>query len=454
MKKYIKIVAIIASFALIPLQYFLLKNVYKGLEKNLFVAVDDSFKAAVEEEVMIRYRNLEGGVSYNVNKSGKRFNQEILTGVNEILERYNISINLDTLQKIFVSNLNDKGLYNLKFKIIKVSNDTTYFSNVEDFISDNSYGSLRELSTTIIPISSDFSKGLRAVIKNPYKLLFSNMKWLLILSFIVVFIVLFGLYKISNILSKVTRINKLRKDHTYAMVHDMKTPLAAINLVAEDLKENRDLVNNSDFTDDIKILEEEANHLNEICDRVINVAKLESKKLKFVYEEIELESFVQSLITKYIGIDKEKKRTKEVSITTDFSSKKFVCSDRLYLKEILDNIIDNSIKYSGEKVDIEIFSKLNKRKNIFNFPGLERLNLVSIKQYVELHIKDNGVGISDSNKKRLFKKFERGENTIAISGHGIGLNYVYQLMKHMGGYVKIESKLGLFTEVIIGFPKR
>ena len=72
----------------------------------------------------------------------------------------------------------------------------------------------------------------------------------------------------------------------------------------------------------------------------------------------------------------------------------------------------------------------------------------------ELRVKDNGSGFSKDASKRLFKKFEREENTVGISGHGIGLNYVYQLMQFFGGYVKMDSQIGLFTEVILGFPSR
>ena len=102
---------------------------------------------------------------------------------------------------------------------------------------------------------------------------------------------------------------------------------------------------------------------------------------------------------------------------------------------MLQQNIDNSIKYSGPAVNITLRS-------------------VSKGKITELRLRDDGSGFSQEASKRLFKKFERGENTVGISGHGIGLNYVYQLMKFFGGYVKIDSQTGLFTEVILGFPSK
>ena len=124
-----------------------------------------------------------------------------------------------------------------------------------------------------------------------------------------------------------------------------------------------------------------------------------------------------------------------MEFSADLSQEKWLIADRLYLTEIIDNLIDNSIKYSGESVIISVRS-------------------VSRGKITELRLKDNGSGFSKEASKRLFRKFERGENTVGISGHGIGLNYVYQLMKFFGGYVRIDSQTGRFTEVILGFPSR
>ena len=160
---------------------------------------------------------------------------------------------------------------------------------------------------------------------------------------------------------------------------------------------------------------------------------MDNKKLKFVYEKIDLEEFFNGVNARLEALYPTAQ--KEVAFSADLSQEKWLIADRLYLTEIIDNLIDNSIKYSGRSVKISVRSV---RKG----------------KITELRLKDDGSGFSPEASKRLFRKFERGENTVGISGHGIGLNYVYQLMKFFGGYVKIDSQTGLFTEVILGFPSR
>lgn len=322
-------------------------------------------------------------------------------------------------------------------------------------------------------IHTHLKENLISVDDNPYQTLFSKM-WLLVLaSVLIILFVIFCFIAIWRMLSKLGRESRMKKEHTYAMIHDMKTPLSAINLVAEDLEEKllsnsptsfssldtsvssdvSDTSDNSDIYHDIRILKEESSHLNKICELVIKVAKLESNKLKFVFEDILLREFLEGVCAKFPPSIKVNGKEKKVDISIDIPKDEIVNADRLYFGEIVDNIIDNSIKYSGDSVEIKISSGKFARKSLVNMPGIERLHIWRNKRFIEIMIEDNGIGISESIKSKLFKKFERGENTIEISGHGIGLHYVYQLMKMIGGYVKVDGKVGSGTIVILGFPE-
>ena len=421
MKLYFKILAIAAAVALLPLQWVLLLKVYNSLEKNLYVTVDECFRNAVEQESLSRFVKLD--------------TTGALVGIRDYLEISGSEINLDSLRAAFAENLAEKELQSLSFHVYETQNDTNFFRTAEDFLSDpvmeqTSFSSLR---THIVPTSSDLSRGVAAEITNPYSAILPSLKMLIIFSFLIALFVIWCLWKMIRTLGKVTFINNLRKDHTYAMIHDMKTPLSSIMIIAEDFKDNPSITSDPETAEQLKILDDECSHLNRICEKVINVAKVDNKKLKFVYEKIDLEEFFSGINSRLQALYPTAQ--KEVEFSADLSQEKWLIADRLYLTEIIDNLIDNSIKYSGKNVSITARSV---RKG----------------KITELRLKDNGSGFSKEASKRLFKKFERGENTVGISGHGIGLNYVYQLMKFFGGYVKIDSQIGLFTEVILGFPSR
>jgi two-component system phosphate regulon sensor histidine kinase PhoR len=421
MKWPFKILAIIAAVALLPLQYVLLVRVYNSLEKNLYVTVDECFRNAVEQESLSRFVRLD--------------TTGALVGVRDYLEISGSEINLDSISAAFAENLAEKDLQNLSFRVYETRNDTTVFRTADDFLNDPvmEKTTFSSLTTHTVPVSLDLSRGVAAEITNPYSAILPSLKMLIIFSLLIALFVIWCLWKMIHTLGKVTFINNLRKDHTYAMIHDMKTPLSSIMIIAEDFKDNPAIASDPETAEQLKILDDECNHLNRICEKVINVAKVDNKKLKFVYERIDLEDFFSGVKSKLQALYPTAQ--KKVEFSADLSQEKWLIADRLYLTEIIDNLIDNSIKYSRESVIISVRS-------------------VSRGKITELRLKDNGSGFSKEASKRLFRKFERGENTVGISGHGIGLNYVYQLMKFFGGYVRIDSQTGRFTEVILGFPSR
>lgn len=421
MKLYFKILAIAAAVALLPLQWVLLLKVYNSLEKNLYITVDECFRNAVEQESISRFVKLD--------------TTGALVGIRDYLEKSGSQINLDSISSAFADNLAEKDLQNLSFRVYETNNDTTIFRTADDFLSDPvmEKTTFSSLTTHTVPVSSDLSKGVAAEITNPYSAILPSLKMLIIFSLLIALFVIWCLWKMIRTLGKVTFINNLRKDHTYAMIHDMKTPLSSIMIIAEDFKDNPAITSDPETAEQLKILDDECSHLNQICEKVINVAKVDNKKLKFVYEKIDLEDFFSGINSRLQALYPTAQ--KEVDFSADMSQERWLVADRLYLTEIVDNLIDNSIKYSGQSVSITARSV---RKG----------------KITELRLKDNGSGFSKEASKRLFKKFERGENTVGISGHGIGLNYVYQLMKFFGGYVKIDSQAGLFTEVILGFPSK
>ncbi|MBR5074812.1 MAG: HAMP domain-containing histidine kinase [Bacteroidales bacterium] len=421
MKLYFKILAVAAAVALLPLQWVLLLKVYNSLEKNLYVTVDECFRDAVEQESLARFSKID--------------TTGALVGIRDYLEMNGSAINLDSLRTAFAENLAEKDLQNLSFKVFETQNDTNFYHTADDFLSDPvmEKTTFSSMITHVVPVSSDLSRGVAAEITNPYSAILPSLKMLIIFSLLIALFVIWCLWKMIRTLGKVTFINNLRKDHTYAMIHDMKTPLSSIMIIAEDFKDNPAITSDPETAEQLKILDDECSHLNRICEKVINVAKVDNKKLKFVYEKIDLEEFFTGVRARLEALYPTAK--KEVMFSADLSQEKWLIADRLYLTEIIDNLIDNSIKYSGQSVKISVRSV---RKG----------------KITEIRLKDNGSGLSQETSKRLFKKFERGENTVGISGHGIGLNYVYQLMKFFGGYVKIDSQIGLFTEVLLGFPSK
>jgi two-component system phosphate regulon sensor histidine kinase PhoR len=271
--------------------------------------------------------------------------------------------------------------------------------------------------------------GAWAIIKNPYKAILNDMWELVVSTFIIIVFVVFCLVKQVNIIRRQRAIAKMRQDHTYAMIHDMKTPLSSISLISKSLN-NNSLGDNEQLKGEyLTTLITESKHLLDLCNKVLAIAKLEQKRLKFETSRVIIQPVFESLAEKY----KVENSDRKINFIIDCSKGKYFDTDKDYLFEALENLIENSIKYSGNDVKIELSSEL---KN----------------NYMQISVKDNGRGIPEENLKKVFDIFERGDNVTEGSGHGIGLNFVYQIVRGQGGDVKIYSELNKFTNVILMYP--
>ena len=211
-------------------------------------------------------------------------------------------------------------------------------------------------------------------------------------------------YQIKYIF-KLNKISQIREDFSYAMVHDMKTPLSTIMMVQDML----DLTN-----------------------KILTISKLENHKLEMNKTEVELTPIIEKLTEKF-----KAKVQKPVNFIISLQAKT-AYADNDYLGEVLSNLIDNAIKYSKESVEINITAEESER-------------------YTILKVRDNGLGISEADQKIIFQKYERAaaakrSRRNGASGFGLGLNFVDQVIKAHDGRIFVNSTEGEFTEFTIYLP--
>lgn len=114
-------------------------------------------------------------------------------------------------------------------------------------------------------------------------------------------------------------------------------------------------------------------------------------------------------------------------------------ADEQYLTEAISNLIDNAIKYSKDEIEISITSQENDK-------------------YILLKVRDNGIGISKEDQLIIFDKFGRAaiheqNRKGGVSGFGLGLNYVDQVMQAHGGKVTVQSEKDQYSEFTLYIPK-
>ena len=216
------------------------------------------------------------------------------------------------------------------------------------------------------------------------------------------------------------------------MVHDMKTPLTTIFTALSFLHSGR--LDDKPETKEkfFNVAKEEADRLLTLTNKLLTISKLENKKMKMECEKIALEPMLVRLADKF-----KVKSHKPVSFEFDLQTPE-IYADAEYIEEAFSNLIDNSIKYSKERVDIRISSSRN--------------DLYSI-----IKIYDNGLGISEKDQRSIFNKYERAaagsrSRRKKASGFGLGLNFVQQVIESHKGKIFVNSIEGEFTEFIIYLP--
>ena len=348
-------------------------------------------------------------------------------GMNDALSRtYHSEISLDTVA-LFVDSL---------LSVARINRDIT-IQEIDDkgkvLRQNNDRNSSWSLLTRPVSIRRDQSRNVRIALNNPYPELAQRLSPLFLISAVILAFFAIIIIQLLRFITEQEQIAELRNDFSYAMVHDMKSPLSSIIMGAHFLHSGK-----VDDKPQIKekyysIIEDEAEHLLALVNKLLTISKLENKKLILNKNEIDLEPIINDIVEKA-----KAKATKPIEITTELKVKE-VLADEQYMTEAIANLIDNAIKYSKDEIEI-IIKTFDTDKNVL------------------LKVRDNGIGMTKEEQQVIFDKFGRAaihekNRKGGVSGFGLGLNYVDQVMQAHGGKVTVSSEKDKFSEFTLYIPK-
>lgn len=348
-------------------------------------------------------------------------------GMNDALSRrYHSEVSLDTIA-LFVDSLLSVVNIDRNFTVMEVDHQGKILRQSNNLLTPTS------IKTQVFSTRRDQSRGIQLALNDPYPTLAKRLSPLFLASAII--LILFGaiLLRLLRYLDEQKMMADLRNDFSYAMVHDMKSPLSSIIMGARFLHsgkvDNKPEIKEKYFT----IIESEADHLLALVNKLLTISKLENKKLILNKQNVNLEPVINDLIEKA-----KAKTEKNIDFTVDLLTK-HVWADEQYLSEAISNLIDNAIKYSKDEIKINITSH-------------------STDKYVLLKVLDNGIGISKEDQLIIFDKFGRAaihehNRKGGVSGFGLGLNYVDQVMQAHGGKVTVNSEKDQYSEFTLYIPK-
>lgn len=428
MKKYIKVFTILGLISILIIQFTWLYSSFQAIKQNIARESNMLLKEAIDREVFIRIDSLNP-------------TEDIVVSQESTLEG-EVKVQTEFLQEAALKYGSDVSLYRLQtiFNNLLLENEMPEIIRIDKIIDNDSIlefigttkSSWGDIKTKRIPIRLDRSVVLQAVLANPVASVFKRMGLLIVATAILMFFVIGCLFYQIRIILKLNRISQIREDFSYALIHDMKNPLSTIFTTLNFLHTGRLDDKPEKREKYFRIAEGEVDHLLTLTNKVLTVSKLEQHKLDMQKEKIELFPMIDKLVDKFTA-----KADKPICFIKDLQATE-VYADAEYLEEVLDNLIDNAVKYSKENVEITLSSSCNGRHTF-------------------LRVHDNGIGISDKDQKVIFNKYERGaagrrKRKQGASGFGLGLNFVQQVVEAHGGNIFVNSIEGEFTEFVISLP--
>ena len=255
----------------------------------------------------------------------------------------------------------------------------------------------------------------------------SQMFGIIITVFLLMIAFSLAFWYLFRTVSRLRTIEEMKDDFVSNMTHELKTPIA-IAYSANDALLNYDTSNDPDKkTKYLTIANKQLKRLGELVENILAMSMERRKAMKLRPEDIPLREFVEE-----IAAAQRMRGDKNITINVNVADNIIVEADRTHLANVLNNLIDNAIKYSDDSVEITI-------------TGNDK----------DLSVKDNGIGIPSKSIPYLFNKFYRVPhgNRQDVRGYGIGLYYVKSILDKMGWDIEVKSIEGDGSVFIIKFNK-
>ncbi len=252
--------------------------------------------------------------------------------------------------------------------------------------------------------------------------------------FFMIIIMIFFCYSLYVII-KQRELSQIQKNFVNNLTHEFKTPISAISLSAKVLEDSKVFNQPQRAKQYIAIISEQTQRLSLHVEHILQVAMID-KNIKLSREYVNLNEYILEVVKDF------KKSQLPDSFIVNFESNKeniYLEIDKLHFSNVIYNLLDNAIKYSDEKPNINI-------------------SIIAKNKQIQMLFADNGIGISQQYYKKIFNRFYRipTGDVHNVKGFGLGLDYVRKMIKLHGfniGIKQNEPRGTIFIITVNGYDR-
>lgn len=275
---------------------------------------------------------------------------------------------------------------------------------------------------------------LFVVIPNIKQLALKSLFWRIAISSLFAIIILAAFFVTVRTMLKQKKLAEIKNDFINNMTHEFKTPIATISLAVDAMRNEKVLQDRDKLGYFSSIIKEENQRMNRQVETILKASQLEKQEVDLNLRPVHVHEVIKDVIDNFALQLQEKQGMVEMQLDAQAD---LINADEVHFSNLVNNLVDNAVKYSKE-----------------NVPPVIRLSTKSNGKHFTIRIEDNGIGMNKDTVKRIFEKFYRAHtgNVHNVKGFGLGLSYVKTVVEAHDGDIKAESTLGRGSTFTIDLP--
>lgn len=283
-----------------------------------------------------------------------------------------------------------------------------------------------------LPLDSESRHICRLYIENPNRMFLSDMRWIIISSAGIFVLLCLSFIYLMRTLFREKSLEEMRSDFTHNITHELKTPIA-VAYAADDAMLNFDADKDpAKRTEYLTVIHDQLALLSQMVERILNITVQESGEFTIKRADFPLKKAIDELCAT-LPLKYQKRIHFDVVVSPDDLTVKV---DEFHFRNVLSNLLDNAVKYSGDEVNIKV-------------------RAIGSGNGTKITVEDDGIGIAASERNRIFEKYYRipTGNVQNAKGFGLGLYYSKLVVEKHGGTIAVgNGESGKGTKFTITLP--